>query len=311
VAFDALDAEIWRHPFEPGIRAIPADTERHAATEALHDEGTVLAATSYFQRNADDSVQSGRLISLTAAGSVQRTFAPEDRPVFAAGLYDGPWAITDYRTTGQGGSRRVAVAAHHYAWWPSIITVLDDQMRKQGTFIHPGWLERVHWLTADRLLAAGYSNAFEGGVVALLDADALDGQPPYQTGSTYECRSCGPGRPLQYVVMPRSEVNRASASRFNRARLQLHGDRIIVRTIEVPQAEGDAADAIYTFSAGLDLLKAEFSLRYWEVHRKLERDGTLDHPRERCPDRDGPRAVLRWDPAEGWRTVSRPPTPDS
>jgi hypothetical protein len=72
----------------------------------------------------------------------------------------------------------------------------------------------------------------------------------------------------------------------------------------VPQAEGDAADALYEFTSSIELVGASFSTRYWDIHRALEAEGTLDHTREQCPDRDGPREIHMWEPAAGWRTVT-------
>lgn len=72
-----------------------------------------------------------------------------------------------------------------------------------------------------------------------------------------------------------------------------------MRTIEVPQGEGDAADAIYEFTLSLDLVGASFSTRYWDVHRELERQGKLDHTRDQCPDRNGPRDMRVWERATG------------
>jgi hypothetical protein len=184
-----------------------------------------------------------------------------------------------------------------------MLTILDNHGRRHGTFANPGWMERVHWLSPARLLTAGFSEAFDGGMIALVDANALDGQAPVLADSRFYCTSCGAGRPLRYIVLPRSEVNRATSSPFNRAWLQFGAGRIIVRSIEVPAAgAGPAADALYEFTPSLDLIRASFSERYWELHRELEAQGQLHHTREQCPDKDGPRDVLEWKPETGWRT---------
>jgi len=103
--------------------------------------------------------------------------------------------------------------------------------------------------------------------------------------------------------MPRSEVNRAGNARFNRATLQRSGAGIVVRTIEMPVDTGEGADALYEFDLALNLKRASFSARYWEMHARLEEEGRLDHPRERCPDRDGPPTIHVWEPETGWRAL--------
>jgi hypothetical protein len=58
--------------------------------------------------------------------------------------------------------RRIAVAAHHWLWEPSIVTLLDADWKRRGTFVHAGWIEDVRWLAPNRLLVAGFSNAHDG-----------------------------------------------------------------------------------------------------------------------------------------------------
>lgn len=145
---------------------------------------------------------------------------------------------------------------------------------------------------------------FGGQSTAVLDVNALDGQSPAPQGSLWQCATCGPYRPIRYVVMPRSEVNRASGSRFNRVKLEAAGDRVLARTIEMGADEdGLAADVVYEFTSSLDLITAAYSARYWDEHRVLEIQGKLDHSGDQCPDRDGPRELQVWEPETGWRTV--------
>jgi len=269
------------------------------------DRPEILAATAYSLTTGHEIARSGQLLSLTPRGALQRVFSFDDRLAFRAGEYGAPWGVTDYRVDESAGTRRVAIAAHHYTWWPGMVTVLDEEWRRLGTFVNAGWIERVHWLSRDRLLIAGFSEARDGGMIAALDVNALSGQSPVETGSQFYCAGCGDARPLRYVVMPRSELNRVTASRFNRALLQVSSDLLTVRTIEVPSSvEGQPADAIYEFSLSLGLVRASFSARYWDIHRALEIEGTLDHPRDQCPDRDGPRAIQIWEPPSGWTTLT-------
>lgn len=302
VARDAAGVERWRYPFGTGARAEvvyghPASVELRLASTGI------MGAAGLIVNTADDTVSSGELVWLTPGGELQRKFTFEDRFMFGAGEYGSPWGITDFREDDKGRTGRVAVAAHHYTWWPSMVTVLDGMWQRRGTFVNAGWIERVHWMSPDRLLVAGFSNPVDGGVVAILDANALDGQSPDTGDAQYRCATCGSGSPLRYVVMPRTEINRVTQSRFNRARVQILPDRIIARTVEKMTSEEDVADAVYEFTPSLDMISASFSTRYWELHRQLEMEGKLDHTREQCPDRNGPREIKVWEPATGWRTV--------
>ena len=109
-------------------------------------------------------------------------------------------------------------------WWPGLVTILDDAGERRGTFINAGWVDRVHWLSSTRLMISGFSEAFNGGMVALLDVGALDGRSPEVPGGVSACSRQQPGQFA--LVLPRSELNIVTASRFNRAVLHVMGDRI-------------------------------------------------------------------------------------
>ena len=76
--------------------------------------------------------ESGQLLEFTADGVLRRTFTFEDRVSFGGRPSTGPWAITDFQVEPHQGAPRIAVAAHHYQWWPSLVTVLDETWRRGG-----------------------------------------------------------------------------------------------------------------------------------------------------------------------------------
>lgn len=302
----ARGREVWRHSV-PGERMAPMDGRQGASAEVLQrTPAAVVAATSIRVNTATERVHSGQLWSFSPSGTLTRVLGFDDTLTFGHGSYAAPWGITDFRVDERDGPRRIAVSLHHHEWWPGVVTVLDEQWRRTSTFVHAGWIERVAWLGHDRLLAAGFSEVRDGGMLALLDPAVGRAQTPIEADSPFHCGACGEGRPVRYVVIPRSELNRVTGSRFNRARLELNGDRIVARTLEVADGDHEIVDALYEFTPSLDLVRASWSSRYWEMHARLEAAGLLDHPRERCPDRDGPSGILTWTPAEGWQTTPRP-----
>lgn len=300
VALRGDRTERWRYPFPPRQQAWMIPEYAGHRNPIVTSEGPAVLA-SISGRFVDGRASSGAIFWFSPGGSLRRTFAFDDHLAFAGTVYSEPWSLTDVQIEEGPVAQRFAVAAHHYHWWPSMVTVLDGAWRRGGTFVNAGWIERVRWLSADRLLVSGFSNEREGGVIALLDPGALDGQSPVAAGSPFRCTSCGGGGPLRYIVMPRSEVNRVSGSRFNRAIFDVLTDRIVVRTIEVPM-ENSAADALYEFSPSLDLIRATYSDRYWDQHSELELAGKILHSRASCPNRDGPPAIEIWDSSHGWTT---------
>ena len=304
-ASGADGAERWRYAFPADEQVLPPSRRSIDVAEILggSDPG-VLTATGSHLHLADSTVTSGRLLWFSREGAVRRSLPIEDRLTFGTVAYGAPWSVTDFRVDPSDGPRRIAVSVHHFEWWPSLVTVLDGSFRRRGTFVNAGWIEGLDWISRDRLLIAGFSNAYNGGMLAVLDTAALDGQSPVEPGSRFACTSCGAGAALRYVVLPRSEVNRASGSPFNRVVLAKKVDGYLARTVEMPLTT--TADALYEFTPTLEVTRATYSNRYWEMHRELEAQGKIGHGREQCPDRDGPREIRVWEPATGWRTVPIP-----
>jgi len=305
VARDQDGRERWRHVFPSDVRTALSDFHRGWHITA-GSEPAVLVFTSHTYSHVDDRGRSGQLMEFSPAGVLRRTFVFDDSVTFNGKRFDAPWALTAIAVdeNENGGDRRIAVAAHHFTWDPSLVTILDSNWRRRGTFVHAGWIEALHWISRDRLMIGGYSEAHNGGMAAIVDPQRLDGQGPEAPGTRYYCDSCARNTPLRIVVMPRSEVNRASSSRFNRATFEYVGDRIIAHAIEVPIDGDNAADAVYEFTRDLQLTRASFSARYWDVHDALTKEGKLDHGRDACPDRAGPPRILVWEPQSGWQTIA-------
>jgi hypothetical protein len=299
--------EVWRYAFGGERTELPM--HRATAVDRISGPSASLITGTAWRIAPGEIVHNGQVVQLSRNGAFEHAFAFDDVRVFGAATYDGPWGVTDFRLDAEdrGGAPRIAVAAHHHDWWPSLVTVLDGNWRRLGTFVNAGWAERVEWIARDRLIIAGFFEPLDAGMVALLDARALDGQSPAAGDAKFRCTACGPDAPLRYVVFPRSDVNRASASPFNRASVDMRPGGVIAHTDEIPATPGvSAIDAIYEFTPSLELTGATYSDRYWEIHRQLEAAGKLTHTREQCPDRNGPREIQVWEPGAGWRTVANP-----
>jgi hypothetical protein len=306
IAAGADGTERWRYPFsheEPATAAID-----HPMPEWLPGgtNARVLVGTFYRTQMATNVVTSGELLWLTVAGHLARTFSFDDRLTFGAGVYGAPWCITDFHVIGAKDASLVAVAARHFEWWPSVITVLDAQGTRRGTFVNAGWIDWLQWVTRDRLIIGGFSNFRDAAMIALLDAHALDGQSPTPEDSAFHCRGCGAGAPLRYVTLPRSELNRVTSSRFNGVTLERIAAGVVARTNEATANTNDRVEALYEFSPTLEIEHASYSDQYWAMHQALEAQGKITHTRAQCPDRDGPRRIDVWEPATGWRTVTIP-----
>ena len=298
-AADGDGRELWVHRLDEKFRHIKTESSEPIRVVSGRNP-RVYFLTSQRIGRADNTADGGEFTSLDANGNERFTFRMFDNLRFAGKYYGAPWALTAFSVL-DGDATRLAVAAHHWVWSPSIVAILDDKGNRLGTYAGHGWIEQLHWISRDRLVFGGFLESKNGGMVGLLDPSALDGQSPEEPGSPHECENCGKRPPLRMAAMPRTEVNLATESRFNRAIVERTGDRLIVRTIEVPQLDGQgAADAIYEFTTGLDFVTASYSQRYWEIHDRLAREKKIDHDRTQCPSKDGPREIHVWTPEHGW-----------
>ena len=302
---EAAGAPRLIYPFDPHAGIVTYD--RPDSNESVADldadgELDILVGIISRQASVDRVVRSGELLRLTPRGDVKWQFALDDELTFGGQSFGPPWSLVDWRPAPGRGRRRVAIAAHHYTWWPSMVTILDDGGHRLGSFVNAGWVESVRWLDADRLVIAGFNNPMDGGMLGVLDARSLRGRSP-DGPRQYVCDGCLDGDPVHYLVFPRSEVNVAMSAPFNAAGVEVMPDRIIVQTREVDPERGNGAVALYEFDRSLRLLKASYSGRYWELHSQLEQRGVLNHDRARCPQRDGPPAVRSWSRHAGWQEV--------
>lgn len=309
IAATPAGEERWRYPFAADeITAFPVATQNDPVAVLGGTSSEVLVAIAHRIHRGDDRPLDGRVLAFDLRGQLQRTFSFDDRVTFGGTVYEAPWAITHMEVGESVGRRQTAVSAHHYRWWPGLVTVLDDQFHRRGTFVNGGWIEYMRWLSPDRLVISGFSDGEDAAIVALLDPNAMDGRSPEKAGSKFLCESCPATGPLRYITLPRSELNGRTVSPFNRASIDLEGGSVIVHTIEIPSfADGAAIDAVYEFSPALELRSAKFEDRYWQVHRTFEIQGRLNHTRDQCPEKDGPVGMKIWEPATGWRPLTVTP----
>jgi hypothetical protein len=287
VAADERGMERWRYDFPAGTQtALPSFG--HVPVVVGGENPAVYVATSHRYHLPEGPTEGGELLAFDGSGRRTHTFSFADEVTVGGTKFGAPWVLTDFALTRRGDDQAIAVSAHHYMWSPSLVTVIDRDWRRRGTWTHDGWIEQLEWIGPQRVVAGGFDQEHNGGLAVLLDTVKME--------------------PMRMIVMPRSEINLVTASRFNRAIIEPVNDRVLARTVEMPEELSQGAiDVIYEFTLSLDLLRASFSGRYWEMHRSLELQGKLKHTQANCPDRNGPREILVWEPSKGWRTQALVP----
>ncbi|MCL4522581.1 MAG: hypothetical protein M1453_02525 [Acidobacteria bacterium] len=247
------------------------------------------------------------LLLFSPDGKMLWNFRANDTLLFGRQSFGAPWRLREWGSFEIAGERKFLAALAHHTWWPSQLVMLDEQGQIAGRFVNSGWIanvERTDGPLGPLLLAGGANNARDAGMIAVLDAKNISGSSPENAGSLYECKNCPAGRPLKYFVFPRSELNRATGSTYNFANAAANGRQIVMQTWENDDVALDRiAAGVYEFSTDLQLLRASYSDRYWELHRKLELEGKIKHSKAQCPDQKGPRSLLAWDPQNGWKEI--------
>ena len=224
------------HRFDPrdGL-PIPGAPARVADLNADGEPEILVGVSSYVDQASREN-HHGELLNLSVAGAVRWRFAFDDVIRFGDQTMSGPWAISDWQASPAAPTPKVAVAAHDFTWWGSMVAILDQDGRRLSAFVNPGWLESLLWLNPGRLAVAGFSNARDEAVLSIVDANDANGQAPGTAGTAFACADCSPAPPFFYAAFPRSEVNRLTGARFNRAGVSALDDGILVTAVELPDS---------------------------------------------------------------------------
>ena len=238
-----------------------------------------------------------------------QNIVPHDRLDFGRLETGLPWQFQGWSLMDVNGESIVAFAVGKPEQWKSMVLLANAQEQILGRFVYEGritTLSTVHEPKGPLLLVGGASHSVHSGAVAALDVSYLLSSSPKQSSSAVSCNGCSPGRPVQYFVFLRSELNRVAGSGPNRVEaIEISKQGIKIRTAEMISF-GKVAEGVYEFSLTLKLRKASFNDTYWDFHRELELAGKIHHPKKRCPDRFGPTYVQSWNTESGWVRLQPP-----
>lgn len=144
-AHDKSDRIVWKHPLPEIVHSVDnepgyiADVDRDGRNE-------VLACVMY--RSYPPPIANGEVHCFNSEGKRLWQFAANDTLRFANAEYGPPWAIEQWSARTTPGSFAIAIAAHHFIHWPSMLIVLDGQGQNLGKFVNSGWIVASRWLTA-------------------------------------------------------------------------------------------------------------------------------------------------------------------
>jgi hypothetical protein len=245
----------------------------------------------------------GELDCLSADGVLLWRYEPKMSLKFGSQVDDGPWFIEDFEFVSILPKPRLWAAVGDSVWGHSFISEIDTATGQSDVrFVNNGSIYAIRSVTAKntlRLVAGGFNNEYDLPFLATLDPGQEYAVSPQTPGTRFYCENCGQGSPQKYFVMPRSELNQMIGQAPNAVHhIELLGSTLQVSTNELSENNR----AIYFFSTTPDVAPQSitFASTYWTEHRRLEREGRLKHPAERCSDYVSPRPIRAWTPGEGW-----------
>jgi len=218
--------------------------------------------------------------------------------------FDPPWIYGGAVTlTPRSKPKYAWVAYNQVLWWPGCLIRLDMEGHASVRLMNSGWITALNSIenaAGSWVLASGINSEYDQGMLAVIKEDAPASASPHSEVSNYILDECPKVTPYRYFLFPRSELNLATGFPVNNA------GAIMVRAgaIEARTRDAENANGIYLFSSVFDLTAITRTDTYWDLHRKLEKEGVIKHNVEECPERIAP-TIQAWDPEKGW-TVVRP-----
>jgi hypothetical protein len=324
VALDAAGEDLWTHRLPdvlPDATGVPrpailrwghgqndASASRVVAPP-LEPTGEVLALIGFARQQPDQSpMASDAVYRFSRTGRLEWQYTPDVTFEFAGQRFASPW-MTSAWATGAGTGRGPLVAFIHHTWWPSFLVSVDDRGAGSLVFVNAGHivsLARVERSDRRHVLVGGVNNEFGGASVAVLAEGEPPATSPQTPGSAFACAGCPDGRPLRYLVFPRSDVTVALGMPYNFAT-----DILETATGDIDVSVREHSDpplrTVYHLTPDFVPASVARADMYWATHERLWAEGRIGHSAADCPERTRPFVVRIWEPASGWREVSVPP----
>lgn len=318
VARDLAGVEVWTYRFEsalwtrppdpyspftftPGDPPVVADIDRDGVPE-------VLAIVTFGDPNQEPYRQ--QLVCVSSSGAVRWIYRPDMHYTFR-GRSAGPsgWQFLDMLVAEGSDEPAVFVSLASAPWWPSVVVRIDGKGDAEVRYVSSGSvyaIEQVSGPNGWRLLAGGVNNDYDAAALAIIPEHGPASASPQKEGSPYECLDCPTGRPLSYLLFPRTDVNIGEGDQpYNKVwNIRKTGADVDIVTVE---SASHSAFCFYTLTPALEPVR--LALSDSTAHQVLESAGKLDHREADCPLRRQGASVRKWTPDGGWVTLTVPVTP--
>lgn len=276
LAFDSDGREIWAHPIAGDSVTLSGDNGvgRNVYIGDVDGDSTAEALVSILVTTSSPNSVSARLLCFETNGRLRWSREIDDALELDGGRFTAPWPVTDLMVFGDE-RKTIAAAAHHLTWWPSMVLTLDAATGTPRTrYVHRGWIMRVD-VTADskHVVAAGINNPQEAQAVMVLDSNTLEER--------------------FYALLPRPDASAAIQEPLDRQHYWISQTGPPTIRFGHSRSHAPVPETIVELADDLRGLRASQSDSYWAWHRRLEREGRLDHAVRQCPERSAPPFEIR------------------
>jgi len=280
IALNRNGEELWRTYVAPDFEVTAKQTATAPKVIDVDGDGRreILVMTSPDRLHGWIACYNG-----DGAERWRHEFAPRmefGKSTFSSDYFlDGSFAVID---PGKHGRYMIAFSAHHSAWWPCAVGLLDAKDGSPlGEYWHPGWLRiqarDVDGDSTEEILAVGYNNAFKKNVLVVLDPRQITGHAP--ATAEYTPKGIGAASEKFYILLPDPDLFGLSL------RLPAEGSSGIqegapleIRTIRFLFAGklGDrVAEMFFSFDNEMRCIKVRGGDEYVDLHRSLEKEGKI------------------------------------
>ncbi len=275
---NTMGREIWRHSWQMGLNAdvYRNVSNRHPWFGDLFGDGKTEMLFVAYPAAVDTSAvlycfaQDGKELWHFVPGRVVRT---------ASERFDPIYGIVQFAVADTPHGKRIIIAAQHYLYYPSQLTVLNPGGELVGEYWHSGHFDNILAIDSGRngnitVYATGVNNEYRRATMVALSLDNFHGTSR-QTDPAYQILDMPTAAENQRVYFARSVLNKATEP-YNVARITIFRNGYL--TVAVDETPGMTNSGAYLmYDVGLDgkLLSISPADHYFAIHKQLEIQGKL------------------------------------